>query len=222
MLNEPATKNAASKSVTHNQIGQKIGSKGLRTRLKLIDVTVSLLDTHGLRDLTVADIARAATTSPATFYVYFDGVPEVVLAALETVTQSTPELVEMAAEDWSDPRCRSNSRIFVERYCAHWWEWRTIFRCRNLASEEGDRRFQDARRASVAPLIEALTTQISRAQAKSLVPNNLSARASAGAILTLLERLAAVGPLSEPQSGIDFDTLKDSAAHMVSALTGSA
>jgi hypothetical protein len=34
-----------------NQVGQTIGTKGLRTRQRLIDVTVELLETHGLRDL---------------------------------------------------------------------------------------------------------------------------------------------------------------------------
>ena len=68
-----------------NQIGQKIGAKGERTRQRLIDVTVELLETHGMRDLTVAEIARVAETSSATFYVYFDNVQAVVLQdGLET------------------------------------------------------------------------------------------------------------------------------------------
>ncbi|MBK7162419.1 MAG: TetR/AcrR family transcriptional regulator [Sphingomonadales bacterium] len=219
MLNESAAGSVVLDTALHNQIGQKIGAKGLRTRQKLIETTIELLETHGLRDLSVADIARAASTSPATFYVYFEGVPEVLLAALEHVTQSTPELVKMAEENWSDLGDKGRPRRFVELYCAHWWRWRTVFRCRNLASEEGDGRFQEARRQSVAPLIEALTGQIMRAQSKGLVPNHLSPRASAGAILTLLERLAAVGPLTPEQPDMGFETLKDAAAYMVSALT---
>lgn len=219
MANESTAGAVVLERALHNQIGQKIGAKGLRTRQKLIETTIELLETHGLRDLSVADIARAASTSPATFYVYFEGVPEVLLAALERVTQSTPELVMIAEENWSDLREQDRPRRFVELYCAHWWRWRTVFRCRNLASEEGDVRFQEARRQSVAPLIEALTGQIMRAQSKRLVPDHLSPRASAGAILTLLERLAAVGPLTPEQPDMGFETLKDAAAYMIAALT---
>ena len=82
-----------------NQNGQRIGAKGQRTRQRLIDVTVDLLRTHGLRDLTVAEVARVAETSPATFYVYFDGVPEVVLSALENSSQTSPRLLELVDED---------------------------------------------------------------------------------------------------------------------------
>lgn len=202
-----------------NQIGQKIGAKGLETRQRLIDATIAELETRGLRDLTVADVARAANTSAATFYVYFEGVPEVVLAALDNVTQSSPELVALATLNWSNLGQTHLPRDFVELYCRHWWHWRTIFRCRNLASEEGDARFQEARRQSVIPLMNALTSQIDLAQQHGRVPKRLSPRASAGAILALLERLAAVGPITPEQQDMNFEMLKDAAGHMVSALT---
>jgi hypothetical protein len=64
------------RAARYNHYGQKIGSKGERTRQTLIDVTVDLLETHGLRDVSVADVARVAKTSPATFYVYFRGCPK--------------------------------------------------------------------------------------------------------------------------------------------------
>jgi AcrR family transcriptional regulator len=220
VFGEAESESVSLDQVSHNQIGQKIGTKGLRTRQKLIGVTVELLETHGLRDLTVADIARAAGNSPATFYVYFEGVPEVVLAALESVTQSSPELVEMARQDWSAPGNDARSREFVEAYCDHWWRWRTVFRCRNLASEEGDVRFQEARRQSVAPLIDALATQIAQSRAGGKVPTHLAPRACAAAILTLLERLAAVGPTTPPQPDIDFAMLKNAAAHMIQSVCG--
>jgi AcrR family transcriptional regulator len=203
-----------------NQLGQKIGAKGERTRQKLIDVTVSLLETHGLRDLTVAEIARVAETSPATFYVYFDGVPDVLLAALEATTQSSPELMAMLDDNWAGPEGYSRAREFVERYCAHWSAHSTVFRCRNLASEEGDPRFQAARRYAVAPLIEALAKKVASAQTDGRVPAHLQCRSSAGAVLTLLERLAAVGPTTPEQPGVTFATLKDSAAYMVGNMLG--
>jgi AcrR family transcriptional regulator len=205
-----------------NQMGQRIGAKGERTRQKLIDVTIALLETHGLRDLTVAEIARGAETSPATFYVYFDGVPEVLLAALEATTQSAPELLAILEDCWSGPQGYVRARAFVEQYCAHWAVHSTLFRCRNLAAEEGDARFLAARRDAVTLLLEALAQKVSIAQAKGRVPKALQPRASAGAVLTLLERLAAVGPTSPVQPGMSFKTLKESAAFMIANMLGAA
>jgi AcrR family transcriptional regulator len=203
-----------------NQIGQTIGTKGLRTRQRLVDVTVDLLETRGLRDVTVAEIARVAATSPATFYVYFDGVPEVVLAALEQTTQSAPDLLSMLEADWADTDEMDRAREFVERYCTYWWGYRIIFRCRNLAAEEGDARFVAARRMAAAPTMEALAESIDAAQRADKIPTHLKPRASAGAILTLIEQLAAVGPTTPAQPGINFDTLKDSAAFMIAGMMG--
>jgi AcrR family transcriptional regulator len=203
-----------------NQIGQTIGAKGLRTRQRLMDVTVELLETHGLRDLTVAEIARVAAMSPATFYVYFEGVPEVVLAALDQTTQSAPDLLAMLEADWTDADGMDRARRFVELYCGYWWGYRTIFRCRNLAAEEGDARFLAARRSAVSPLMEALAARIEAAQRADKLPAHLAPRASAGAILTLIERLAAVGPTTPAQPGIDFRSLKDSAAYMIASMIG--
>ncbi|MEY2928187.1 MAG: hypothetical protein RL367_2664 [Pseudomonadota bacterium] len=203
-----------------NQIGQKIGAKGLRTRQKIVSTTVALLETRGLRDLTVAEIARVTLLSPATFYVYFEGVPEALLAALERTTQSSPALMTLLDQDWAGANGYRTAQDFVDLYCAHWQEFSTVFRCRNLASEEGDQRFQAARRTSVTPLIDALSVRIASAQVLGRVPPHLLPRASAGAVLTLLERLAAIGPDTPDQPGINFVTLKESAAYMVATMLG--
>ena len=130
-------------------IRRKLGAKGQRTRQQLIDATVALLETHGLRDVSVVDVARAAQTSPATFYVYFKGVPEVVLAALESATQTSPELEAIIARDWLKPGAAADARMFVDHYTEIWNRNRTIFVVRNLAAEEGvpSRLVADALRA---------------------------------------------------------------------------
>ena len=204
----------------YNHYGQKIGSKGERTRQLLIDVTVDLLETHGLRDVSVVDVARAANTSPATFYVYFRGVPEVVLAALETASQTSPELEALLGQDWLAPGAAKNALPFVEAYTALWNRNRTIFRVRNLAAEEGDDRFYKARMLAATPMMAALTEQIARAQAAGHTPADLSARACAGTVLMMLERLAAIGPITHEDQGIDYAALKASAAYTVAFMLG--
>src|SRR3546814_7076111 len=65
--------------------GRKLGAKGRRTRQQLIDATVALLETHGLRDVSVVDVARAVQTSPGTFYVYFKGRSEEHTSELQSL-----------------------------------------------------------------------------------------------------------------------------------------
>jgi AcrR family transcriptional regulator len=204
----------------YNHYGQKIGSKGERTRQALIDATVELLGSHGLRDVSVADVARAAKTSPATFYVYFRGVPEVVLAALDGALQTSPEIEALFAKNWQGDDATGVARDFVDTYCAMWNRNRTIFRVRNMAAEEGDERFYRARMEAAVPVMNALTAQIQRAQAAGLVPSELKPRSCAGTILMMLERLAAIGPITEERDDISYDTLRAAAAYSVALMLG--
>jgi AcrR family transcriptional regulator len=204
----------------YNHYGQKIGSKGERTRQVLIDATVELLESHGLRDVAVADVARAAKTSPATFYVYFRGVSEAVLAALESASQTSPEIEALFARDWQGEGAAGLARAFVDAYCANWNRYRTIFRVRNMAAEEGDERFYRARMEASAPVLTAMTVQIARAQAAGRVPADLKPRSCAGTILMMLERLAAIGPITQQHDDISYDTLRAAAAHSVGVMLG--
>lgn len=202
-----------------NQNGQRIGAKGQRTRQKLIDVTVELLETHGLRDLTVAEVARVAQTSPATFYVYFDGVPDVVLAALEAADQTSPEMLELLGEEWLSEKGFGQACAFVNLYCDIWQQNSTIFRVRNLAAEEGDLRFIEARRNAVRSLLARLTARVEAAQAAGRIAKSLNASANAAAILILLERLAAVAGLVG-EDGPRHQDIKVAAANMVAHAMG--
>lgn len=204
----------------YNHYGQKIGSKGERTRQVLIDITVELLESHGLREVSVADVARAAQTSPATFYVYFRGVPEVVLAALEGASQTSPEIEAFFVKDWLRPGGAELAREFVDTYCTLWNRNRTIFRVRNMAAEEGDERFYRARMEAAVPVMAALSNQIAQSQAAALIPADLRPRSCAGTILMMLERLAAIGPITDEHDGISYDTLRAAAAHSVATMLG--
>ena len=199
--------------------GRKLGAKGQRTRQQLVEATVALLETHGLRDVSVVDVARAANTSPATFYVYFKGVPEVVLAALEGASQTSPTLEAIIARDWLAPGATDAALAFVEEYTTIWNRHRTIFVVRNLAAEEGDTRFYEARMRQARPMMEAISEQVVRAQAADRTPANLSPRSCAGTILMIMERLSAIGPMSR-EDGVGYAELKAAAAHSISMMLG--
>ena len=200
--------------------GRKLGAKGQRTRQQLIEATVALLETHGLRDVSVVDVARAVQTSPATFYVYFKGVPEVVLAALENASQTSPELEAVIARDWLAPGAADAARDFVECYTTIWNRNRTIFVVRNLAAEEGDARFYEARMHQARPMMDAISKQVERAQAAGRTPAELSARSCAGTVLMILERLSAIGPMSSHSDGVGYEDLKAAAAHSIAMMLG--
>lgn len=205
---------------SYNHYGQKIGSKGERTRQALIDATVKLLESHGLRDVSVSDVAREAGTSPATFYVYFRGVPEVVLAALEGASQTSPELEELIGRDWLEDQPEQQAQRFVEAYTTLWNRNGTVFRVRNLAAEEGDERFYRARMNAARPMMEGIAAAVARAQQAGRLPAALSPRACAGTMLMMLERLSAVGPMTQESDGLSYASLKAAAAHTVAAMLG--
>lgn len=211
---------SGSAAAAYNHYGQKIGTKGERTRRALIGATVELLQSQGLRDVSVVDVARLAQISPATFYVYFRGVPEVVLAALESASQTSPDLEALIGRDWQGPDAQMAAARFIEAYTRLWNVNGTIFRVRNLAAEEGDERFYHARMTAAGPMMLGIAAAVARAQAAGRVPAGLSARACAGTILMMLERLAAVGPLTAQSDGLSYAALKDAAAHTLLGMVG--
>ena len=177
MVEEAATPHRAVAGESRNQSGQAMGPKGKRTRQRLIAETIALLGTKRLRELRVADIARAAKISPGTFYLYFADVPEVVLAAIEEAARDTSEVVEIAAGDWRGANARDTARQLVAAYISYWDQHHALFRVRNLAAEEGDPRFINARLKSMLPLLKALEHQATAAQRAGTIfsPKNQAA-----------------------------------------------
>src|SRR5450432_795053 len=144
--------------------GRALGSRGARTRRRLLDATASLLETHGIRDLRVVDIARRVETSPATFYQYFRDVEDAVLALAGELGESTVPLLAVLAGPWDGPGALDSARALVEGFVDFWDLTPAVLRTRNLAAQEGDRRFRDVRNRALEPFTEALAEQVRVAQ----------------------------------------------------------
>ena len=215
-FSDPANGQAAS---ARNQNGQSMGRKGLETRRKLIDATVQMLEAKGLRELRVADIARAAGTSSATFYVYFADASDAVLAAITELPQSTDELLEFADGDWSQGDPLERARQVVESYTAFWAEHSALFRIRNLAADEGEPRFSQARYKSIARFFEVLTRKAEEAQRAGWLDKQLTARSVAGALMALLERHASVSSIPYA-STLPKEEMIASASHIFASMLG--
>jgi AcrR family transcriptional regulator len=181
---------AAKQTPALNQQGQAMGAKGLQTRRSLLDATQALLETVPLRQLSVAQIVRRAKTSTSTFYIYFADVSEAVLALLAEATQSPPSLLSLLANPWTPESDLDRARAFVTAYIENWQSHASLFRVRNLASDEGDARFITHRIEAVAPLIEAVAARIEARRLQGRLPRDLQPHSAAGALLSLIERIS--------------------------------
>ncbi len=198
-----------------NASGQAMGAKGHGTRLRLIDATVELLHHTTLSGLRVGDIAALAGTSPAAFYKYFPDVSAAALAAAEACVQSTDALLSLAGNDWTERQALTQAEAFVDLYIRTWESNAAILRVRNLAAEAGDQRFGAAREHAVRPLQDALATRVAKGQSDGRIPAALQPNATAGALIALLERIAAVSRVPSEQAEITGDRLKQATAYII-------
>ena len=93
-------------SEVNSDATRSLGRRGEATRQKFLEAVETLLEGGTYRELTVADIARHAGTSPATFYQYFSAAEDAVLAvdtavdAFETTVDAVvPPIVTVPAID---------------------------------------------------------------------------------------------------------------------------
>lgn len=198
-----------------NASGQAMGAKGHGTRLRLIEATVALLQNTTLSGLRVGDIAALAGTSPAAFYKYFPDVSAAALAAAEACRQSTDALLRLASEDWTETQALARASAFVDLYIRTWESNAAILRVRNLAAEAGDVRFGAAREHAVRPLQDALAARIAKGQRDGRIPAKLHPNATAGALIALLERIAAVSRVPSEQVEITAARLKQGTAYII-------
>jgi AcrR family transcriptional regulator len=139
--------------------GRVPGRRGLATRGRLLESTGKLLSTTPWRSIKVIDIARAAGTSPATFYQYFENVEQVILVLAEELVDGAGELASLVEGDWSDPAGWETARRVVDGFMEYWERNRAVFRVVELATEEGDLRFQSLR----VRALNAVTVSIAKA-----------------------------------------------------------
>lgn len=174
-----------------DQSGRRLGPRALQTRRRLLDATAGLLAERSVRDISVVEIARTAGTSPATFYQYFKDVPEAALRLAEEAAEEMPALVAIIDGPWNGRAGLSTARALADAFIRHWDAHRAVLRLRNLSAEEGDRRFQRARRLALTPVLEHLACRVAEFQRAGKVSKELHPYAAAAALASILERLAA-------------------------------
>jgi len=126
--------------------GRTPGRRGRATREKLLKCTEDLLEKSSYRDLTVIDIARCAGTSPATFYQYFQDVEGAILVLAEEMASNGKSLTTLIRDsDWRGKNGVQAAEALVDGFLGLWERHRPILRVVDLATAEGDLRFQNIR-----------------------------------------------------------------------------
>ncbi|HEY5251684.1 MAG TPA: TetR family transcriptional regulator [Acidimicrobiales bacterium] len=125
--------------------GRVPGRRGRATRDRLLGCTAELLTQTPWRSIKVIDIARQAGTSPATFYQYFENVEQAILVLAEELMEGAALLADLVDGDWTEAASWETASVVVTGFMAYWEENRSVFRVVELATEEGDLRFQGLR-----------------------------------------------------------------------------
>jgi AcrR family transcriptional regulator len=188
MARRPDTQTAPDVQATD---GRTIGRRAHQTRRRFLDTTLALLEANGALDLKVIDVAREAGSSTATFYQYFEHVDAALLALAEEAGGELAPVSELAKGDWMSATGLEDARRFAAAFIEYWDAHKAILRVRNLRSEEGDPRFRKLRLDANAAIMRAFTAKIRAGQADGRVSKRLDPYTAAGAMMSVLERMAA-------------------------------
>lgn len=189
--------------------GRVPGRRGLATRQRLLDATCNLLDSVAYRDLKVVDIAREASTSPATFYQYFSDVESAMLALAGDLGQAWHEDLSklITNRDWlAEPDL--SARAVADGILEFWTRHKPVLRVLDLGAMEGDLRFREIRTFLLSGATEALTDLASERD----IPGD--PRASAGVVVGMLAHVANHQHGFE-RWGVSHDQLVDTAAGII-------
>ncbi len=213
-----------------DQGGRPLGPRALRTRQRILDTTVELLEEKPMRDLRVIDIARRIGSSPATFYQYFKDVEDVVLHLAIEASERTPEIVELIEGDWTGREGYDRARKLVRLVLDHWDRYAPILRVRNNAADEGDSRFRAVRVEALMPVVIAFARQIAASHRRAASESSddgewrcgpIDPNVGATALTSMLERTSMYHSSIEDEVGASRDSIIDTAATILQLIVNS-
>ncbi|ATM24519.1 TetR family transcriptional regulator (plasmid) [Streptomyces alboflavus] len=190
--------------------GRIAGPRALATRQGLVDSLGRLLSSRPFRDIRVIDIARAARTSPATFYQYFPSVENAFEVLAAHVAQQSSTLS-------SGMPLAGGARAAVDRWFAFWEDHAPVLRVIDTMAAEGDERFVQARSVLLSAAGQALGAALDQRRAAARA-TAVPPKALEGVLVTLLASAAA------HEAGFTAwgtgDELRDSLAFLVTTALG--
>lgn len=171
--------------------GRVPGRRGRATRQRLLEQTADMLTTTNYRDLKVVDIARAANTSPATFYQYFPDVEATVLVLAEEMIEDGARLPALVrGGSWRGRGGYATSVALVDGFLEFWERHRSVLRVVDLASAEGDARFHNVRTRLLNGVTVALREVIGQRSA-GRTGDGIDPMATAGVLVAMVAHVSA-------------------------------
>jgi AcrR family transcriptional regulator len=200
--------------------GRPLGRRAQQTRRRLLDATYELLQSHGIRDVRVVEVARRVGTSPATFYQYFRDVDEAVLVLADELTEEIQPIAALLDEPWNGKTGLENARALVDGYFRFWDAHRAVMRVRNLAADEGDRRFRDVRNRTLGQVTDRIARNVAENQRAGRVPTEITPYSAAAAMVSMVERMASYHFDLEPRGVTRVDLVETTARILHHTVTG--
>jgi AcrR family transcriptional regulator len=171
--------------------GRTPGRRGRATRDKLLSCTAELLEKSSYRDLTVIDIARCASCSPATFYQYFADVEGAILVLADQMAANGRSLTTLIADsDWKGKSGPDTALALVDEFLDFWERHRAILRVVDLATAEGDLRFQNIRTHLLNEVTLGVRSVVEDFRAAGKLPADTEAMAQAATLVSMLAHVA--------------------------------
>lgn len=196
--------------------GRTPGRRGLATRRRLLDTTREMLEVTPYRALKVVDIARAAGTSPATFYQYFPHVEAAVLALAEDLAdRGSQELRNLiAGHSWDGEAGFETALGIADGYLSFWARHGAVIGVMDLAALDGDRRFRDLRTRLLNGASLALRDAVESARTSGRLPADADPTAIAVVLSAMLAHVAAHQRGLE-DFGVAHDSLRTTMARII-------
>lgn len=177
-------------SVSHNQIGQKLGRKGQETRERILRAMLRLLDDPNGPPVTLTSVANEASIRLTNLYLYFPDMGQLLLAALVRVMDTAAaSYVDRLSQRWPDETLEQSCLEFLTAHYAFWKRNARILHMRNALADAGDLRVMEYRNMATTPLIALLAAQMDCSADED---EGDGCRQVAVVLLTGLERVATV------------------------------
>lgn len=194
--------------------GEPTGRKGKETRRSLMLAARRLLDVVSPLGLSAASISKEAGTSPATFYVYFDNVEDILWTICDAITDDTSDLFIDHSYLRTDERLEEEALSFVKGYCDIWARHGPLLQYRNMEADRGNARFNQLVLRIALPILEGLTDRIVESN-----PSVTRSEANAEAVVFIaaIDRIAAALH-TWPNVGITPQVLMDAEARVLTRM----
>lgn len=182
---------SAAKRGASSRKAAALGRKGKETRRALMEATNRLLAVSSPMSLSALAISAEAKTSPATFYVYFDNVEEVLWTICEAISEEASTL--FPSDDFLrvDSRLEEEALAFVRGYAEIWAQHGPLLLYRNMEADRGSKRFNQLFLRISLPILEALTDRIVELAPAADPISRSDANAEAVVFFAAIDRVAA-------------------------------